>query len=151
MSNPVPHPALERCPHRSNSIRQVHFNHLSRKCNHFSRKFNQFSRNLMCQINPTSRQAYLSRNLDNENRPAAEITPAARLAREAEGGFADGLRRLPALHLPHDPLSTKWRQPGILVHVHPVLPRIAEASQLQLSRPRPDGQPNESSQLAEFG
>jgi hypothetical protein len=37
---------------------------------------------------------------------------------------------------------------GILMHVHPVLPRIAEASQLQLPRPGPDGQPNESSQLS---
>jgi hypothetical protein len=33
--------------------------------------------------------------------------------------------------------------------VHPVLPRIAEASQLQLPRPGPDGQPTESSQLAQ--
>ena len=32
--------------------------------------------------------------------------------------------------------------------LHPVLLRIAEASQLQLPRPGPDGQPNESSQLA---
>jgi hypothetical protein len=69
----------------------------------------------------------------------------ARCPRADAYGFADGLRRLPALHLPHDPLSTKWRQPGILVHVHPVLPRIAEASQLQLPRPGPDGQPNETS------
>src|SRR4029077_4718763 len=36
---------------------------------------------------------------------------------------------------------------GILMDVHPVLPRIAEASQLQLPRPGPDGQPAESSQL----
>jgi hypothetical protein len=35
-------------------------------------------------------------------------------------GFANGLRRPPALHLPYDPLSTKRRQPGILI-VHPVL------------------------------
>jgi hypothetical protein len=33
------------------------------------------------------------------------------------------------------------------MHVHPVLLRIAEASHLQLPRPGPDGQPNESSQL----
>ena len=58
--------------------------------------------------------------------------------------LADGLRRTAhSLHLPYDPLSTKRRQPSILVHVHPVLPRIAEASQLQLRRPGPDGQPNE--------
>jgi hypothetical protein len=44
--------------------------------------------------------------------------------------FGDGLRRLPALHLPHNPLSTARRQPGILMHVHPVSPRnlkLAEA------------------------
>ena len=44
--------------------------------------------------------------------------------------------------------SIKQREPGILVHVRPVLARIAEASQLQLPRPGPDEQPNESSQLA---
>ena len=37
-------------------------------------------------------------------------------------GFGDGLRRLPARNLPYDPLSTTRRQPGILTHVHPVLP-----------------------------
>ena len=47
-----------------------------------------------------------------------------------------------------DPLSTKRCQPGILMHVHPVLLRIAVGSQLQLPRPGPDGQPTESSQLA---
>src|SRR5215471_5022518 len=62
-------------------------------------------------------------------------------------GLRDGLRRLPALDLPYNPLSTARREPGILVHVHPVLPRIAEASHLQLPRPGPGGQPNESSQL----
>ena len=45
-------------------------------------------------------------------------------------------------------LSTKWRQTGILVDVHPVLLRgLAVASQLQLPRSGPDGQPIESSQL----
>jgi hypothetical protein len=39
------------------------------------------------------------------------------------------------------------RQPGILMNVHPVLRGDAEASQLQLPRSEPDGQPNESSQL----
>ena len=65
-------------------------------------------------------------------------------------GFRDGLRRLPAINLSYNPLSTARREPGILVHVHPVLPRIAEASQLQLPRPGPDGQPTESSQLAPY-
>jgi hypothetical protein len=32
----------------------------------------------------------------------------------------DGLRCLPADHLGYDPLSTNWRQTGILVDVHPV-------------------------------
>jgi hypothetical protein len=36
---------------------------------------------------------------------------------------------------------------GILVHLHPVPPRIAEASQLQSRLSGPDGQPDESSQL----
>jgi hypothetical protein len=62
--------------------------------------------------------------------------------------FSDGLRRLPALNLLYNSLSSARREPGVLVHVHPVLPRIAEASQLQLPRSEPDGQPNESSQLA---
>ncbi len=78
---------------------------------------------------------------------AVSINPLANCTRADACGFGDGLRRLPALHLPYNPLSTTRREPGILVHVHPVLPRIAEASQLQLPRPGPGGQPNESSQL----
>jgi hypothetical protein len=35
-----------------------------------------------------------------------------------------GLRRLPALDLPYDPLSTVPRQTDILVHVHPPSRRI---------------------------
>ena len=62
-------------------------------------------------------------------------------------GACDGLRRLPAQHLHHDPLSTERRQTGILVDVHPVLRRLAEASQLQRPRSGPDGQPVESPQL----
>jgi hypothetical protein len=61
-----------------------------------------------------------------------------------------GQQRVPAINLPYDPLSTARREPSILVHVHPVLPRLAEASQLQLPRPGPGGQPNESSQLAKL-
>src|SRR5262249_11511877 len=76
------------------------------------------------------------------------IDPLANCPRADACGFGDGLRRLPARNLPYNPLSTKRREPGILVHVHPVLPRIAEASQLQLPRSGPGGQPNESSQLA---
>src|SRR6516164_737275 len=84
---------------------------------------------------------------------AATITidPLANCPRADACGFGNGLRRLPARNLPYNPLSTKRREPGILVHVHPVLPRIAEASQLQLPRSGPGGQPNESSQLDDLG
>src|SRR5215212_4509370 len=64
-------------------------------------------------------------------------------------GLCGGLRRLPAQHLHHNPLSTERRQTGILMDVHPVLRGIAEASQLQLPRLGPDGQPIESSHLAQ--
>jgi hypothetical protein len=64
-------------------------------------------------------------------------------------GKAAGLKILPLRAEPgtgpYNPLSTTRRKPGILMDVHPVLPRIAEASQLQLPRPGPDGQPTESS------
>src|SRR6516165_5106842 len=60
----------------------------------------------------------------------------------------DLLRRRPAHHLAHDPLSTVNGQPGILMDVHSVLRRITEASQPQLPRSGPTGQPIESSQLA---
>src|ERR1700720_918704 len=66
-------------------------------------------------------------------------------------GFGDGLRRLPALDLLYNPLSTARRQPGILMHVHLVLPLESEASATQLPRSEPDEQPNESSQLAHYG
>jgi hypothetical protein len=78
---------------------------------------------------------------------AISINPLPNGPRADANGFGDGLRRLPARNLPYNPLSTTRRKPGILMDVHPVLPRIAEASQLQLPRPGPDGQPTESSQL----
>ena len=53
---------------------------------------------------------------------AISVNPFANGPRADACGFADGLRRLPALNLPDNPLSTTRRQPGILVHVHPVLP-----------------------------
>src|SRR3954453_2852101 len=63
----------------------------------------------------------------------------------AESG-RDGLHRLSLdHHPPHQFGSTVRRQPGILMNVHPVLRGDAEASQLQLPRSEPDGQPNESS------
>src|SRR3954466_11480138 len=65
----------------------------------------------------------------------------------AESG-RDGLHRLSLdHHPPHQFGSTVRRQPGILMNVHPVLRGDAEASQLQLPRSEPYGQPNESSQL----
>ena len=65
-------------------------------------------------------------------------TPAARAA-------ASGV--CPLNNLPHHSLSTMRRQTGILMDVHPVLRGITEASQPQLPRSGPDGQPIESSQL----
>src|SRR3954471_8063583 len=63
-------------------------------------------------------------------------------------GSCGGLRRLPALdNCAHHALSTKRRQTGIVMDVHPVLRGITEASQLQLPRTEPDEQPIESSQL----
>ena len=60
----------------------------------------------------------------------------------------DGRRRLSLdHHPPHQFGSTVRREPGILMNVHPVLRGDAEASQLQLPRSEPDGQPDESSHL----
>jgi hypothetical protein len=59
-------------------------------------------------------------------------------------------RRLPALDLQYNPLSTARRQPGILMHVHPVLRWNLKLQQPQLPRSEPDGQPTESSQLATY-
>src|SRR5262249_16745453 len=42
--------------------------------------------------------------------------------------------RLPSRDLPYNPLSTTRRQPGILVHVHPVLPWNLKLQQPQLPR-----------------
>jgi len=52
---------------------------------------------------------------------AMAIDPFANRARAGAYGFANGFRRLPACNQFHDPLSTARRQPGILMHVHPVL------------------------------
>ena len=50
------------------------------------------------------------------------VHPLARGARADACGSCGGLRRLPALkHGAHDPLSTKRRQTGILMDVHPAL------------------------------
>src|SRR5262249_12848140 len=54
-----------------------------------------------------------------------------------------------ALNPSSNQLSTIRRQTGILVDVHPVLRGITEASQLQLPRSGPDGQPTESPHLGE--
>ena len=72
---------------------------------------------------------------------------AHRFDGDAECG-RDGRRRLSLNHHPpHKFGSTVRREPGILMNVHPVLREDAEASQLQLPRSEPEGQPNESSQL----
>src|SRR3954467_11678732 len=66
-------------------------------------------------------------------------------------GSCGGLRRLPALdNCAHHALSTKRRQTGIVMDVHPVLRGITEASQLQLPRAEPDEQRIESSQVEQL-
>jgi hypothetical protein len=76
------------------------------------------------------------------------INPLANRARADACGFGNALRRLSARDLPYNALSTARRQPGILMHVHPVLPWNLKLQQPQLPRSEPDGQPTESSQLA---
>src|SRR6266403_4979949 len=75
------------------------------------------------------------------------INPLANRPRADACGFGNGLRRLPACDLPYNALSTARRQPGILMHVHPVLPWNLKLQQPQLPRSEPDEQPTESSQL----
>src|SRR5439155_4484005 len=76
------------------------------------------------------------------------INPLANRPRADACGFGNGLRRLSARDLPYNALSTARRQPGILMHVHPVLPWNLKLQQPQLPRSEPDGQPTESSHLA---
>src|SRR5262249_29195952 len=76
------------------------------------------------------------------------INPFSNGPRADAYSLRDGLRRLPALDLQYNPLSTARRQPGILMHVHPVLRWNLKLQQPQLPRSEPDGQPTESSQLA---
>src|SRR5437870_10936276 len=76
------------------------------------------------------------------------INPLANRPRADACGFGNGLRRLSARDLPYNALSTARRQPGILMHVHPVLPWNLKLQQPQLPRSEPDEQPTESSQLA---
>src|SRR5947209_19078425 len=78
------------------------------------------------------------------------INPLANRPRADACGFGDGLRRLSARDLPYNALSTARRQPGILMHVHPVLPWNLKLQQPQLPRSEPDGQPTESSQLVQL-
>ena len=77
--------------------------------------------------------------------------PFARGPRADACGSCGGLRRLPALDLPRNQLSTMPRQTGILMDVHPVLRGIVEVSQLQHPRSGPDGQPIESPHLGKPG
>src|SRR5262245_58936947 len=76
------------------------------------------------------------------------INPLANRPRADACGFGNGLRRLSARDLPYNELSTARRQPGILMHVHPVSRWNLKLQQPQLPRSEPDGQPTESSQLA---
>ena len=64
-------------------------------------------------------------------------------------GRGHGRGRLTSQHPPRHLGSTDRRRAGIPMQVHPVPPRLTEASQPQPSRSGPDGQPIESSQLAE--
>ena len=75
------------------------------------------------------------------------IDPFADCPRANACGLRDGLRRLPALDLPYNSLSTVPRQPGILMNVHPILRESLKLRQPQSSRLGSDGQPMESSQL----
>lgn len=52
---------------------------------------------------------------------AMSINPLANCPRADAHGLCGGLRRLPARIELYNPLSTARRQPGILVHVHPLL------------------------------
>jgi len=63
-----------------------------------------------------------------------EINPFSNGPRADAYGLRDGLRRLPALDLQYNPLSTARRQPGILMHVHPVLRWNLKLQQPQLPR-----------------
>src|SRR6266849_4913551 len=74
--------------------------------------------------------------------------PFAHRPRADACGSCGGLRRLPAHYGLNQTLSTDRRHSGILVHVHPVPPWNTEASQPQLPRSGPDGQPIESPHLA---
>jgi len=74
--------------------------------------------------------------------------PFARGARADACGSCGGLRRLPAQQSPNKMFSTKRRQAGILVDVHPIPPRTLKLRKPQLPRNGSDGQPIESSHLA---
>src|SRR5436190_22713426 len=78
------------------------------------------------------------------------INPLANRPRADACGFGNGLRRLSARDLPYNALSTARRQPGILMHVHPVLPWNLKLQQPQFPRSEPDGQPTESPHLAKW-
>jgi hypothetical protein len=75
------------------------------------------------------------------------INPFANCTQANACGLRNGLRRLPALDLPYDSLSTVSRQAGILMYVHPILRESLTLRQPQSSRPGSDGRPMESSHL----
>jgi hypothetical protein len=67
---------------------------------------------------------------------AIPINPLANGPRADACGCRNGLRRLPARDLPYNSLSTERCQPGILVHVHPVLSSESEVSATSASSVR---------------
>src|SRR5690348_9221303 len=66
--------------------------------------------------------------ITRSGRPVAWLVPALPQNKIRPDEARNGRRRLPALRQPDNPLSTVWRQPRILVDVHPAPPRIAKAS-----------------------
>jgi hypothetical protein len=80
--------------------------------------------------------------------PAEPLDPLGdRFGRRIEQVSRTGLAQTALNHASHHRLSTFGRQRRILVDVHLVSPWNTEASQPQLPRFRPDGQPPERPQL----
>ena len=104
---------------------------------------------------------YLTRSTGSSCKYRRRCRPRPRLSPAPRGlGWSIGFLRLTApahapnapprerRDLPYNALSTARRQPGIFMHVHPVLPWNLKLQQPQLPRSEPGGQPTESSQLA---
>ena len=78
------------------------------------------------------------------------LHPLANRLRADACGFADGLRRLPAQRLPHDPLSTTRVRRAFLCTFIRSSAKSLKPRQLQLPRSGPDEQPMESLQLEQL-